>query len=165
MILLKILGHLWALPLTVFALLATLTRYFPRRIRWRLGGIEVIPRWGLIPKGLKRDGKDFRTGGQTFGLFRFYREEKNWEDIPLVYHEKTHQKQQMIWGILYLFIYGGFFLWFWLEAGMTPYMAYMAIPFEVEAFKVQAEWKERERQVEESLRRVMEGGKGGSDAE
>lgn len=141
MILVRILGHIWALPMSLFAILALLTRYFPRKIRWNRGSFEIITRWGLVPKGMQK----FTTRGQGFGLFRFYLNEAAWDNGGLREHEGTHQAQQRKWGILYPFVYGGFFFYY-MSQGFIPVAAYYLIPFEKEAYRIQREYEDAHKE-------------------
>jgi hypothetical protein len=112
--LLRILGYLWSLPHTLIGVLALLTVYFPKSIRWKNGALEVVVRWHLIPRGLDRTGdgdvddpEDFRTGGQTHGIIIFLRDEEAREGVRLGNHERVHVVQCMIFGgVLYPLMYG-----------------------------------------------------------
>jgi hypothetical protein len=100
MILLRILGYLWASPNTIISLLIALTLYFPKSIRFRHGYIHITPLFGLKPKGLDTDGDgtlDFFTGGQSFGgAMQFFRLKT--PSARLQSHEEHHSVQGMILG-------------------------------------------------------------------
>jgi hypothetical protein len=112
--LLRILGYIWSLPLTVFGLLLLCTVYWPRSVTWRNGALEVVVRWHLIPRGMDRTGdgdlddpEDFLTGGQTHGAVIFLCDENQRNDMRLHHHERHHVVQAMILGfILYPLGYG-----------------------------------------------------------
>ena len=102
--LLLFLGHLWALPHSLFGFLLCITVYWPKSIRFRSGAIEVVVyKDHLIPKGLD----NFRTGGQTHGAFMFFADERCRDDVGLNSHERVHILQTMIFGgVLYPLLYG-----------------------------------------------------------
>jgi len=112
--LVRFLGYVWSLPHTLFGVLLLLTVYFPKRVRWSEGALDVVVRWHLIPKGMDKTGdgdlddpEDFVTGGQTHGIIIFYADEYQAQRQRLRCHERIHVLQCMIFGgLLYPLLYG-----------------------------------------------------------
>lgn len=158
MMVLKFLGTLNALPHSLFGLLLMLIPawkhlekgwvlfpYFPRKVR-RVGWIIHFIAGCVIPPGIDKnhdgdfnDPGDFRTGAQTHGSFHWYESETNWDWVPLVQHETRHTKQEWVFGILYLPLYGGAFVVNWIRFKGDSVKAYQAIPFEKDARKHEVE--------------------------
>lgn len=127
----SILGSLWAFPTTLIGLLAALTIYFPKSIHWYRGTIVIVVRWSMIPKGFDRNGDgdlddpdDFLTGGQTWSLFMFLRDEQQREHPRLLKHEHTHSVQNWILGPVFGIIYGGEWLFRLLAMRQDAHLAY-----------------------------------------
>jgi hypothetical protein len=83
---------------------------------------------------------------QTWGWLVCYRNAEVWEDMPLRAHERTHVVQGMRGGVFFLLAYASCFLYYYISPPKTHYKprwykAYMAIPYEVTAYKVQAAYK------------------------
>lgn len=163
MIVLKVigitLGWVWSFPglwpgCSLFGLLLALTVYFPKKVRFRRGYVQIVVRWSLIPKGFdtNRDGdlddpEDFRTGGQTHGCFMFHSDERQWDRADHVHHEETHVWQCMVLGfLLHPLIYGCSYVVNRLR-GMDPETAYKNVLQERQAYRRQREFIERRRRA------------------
>lgn len=128
------LGFVWSLPHTLLGVLLILV-YFPREIRWSQGCLEVIPRW-IIGS----------PGAQTHGVVIFYRDRRTRAWVPLRVHERVHVVQGMIFGIFYIISYSLFFLLKWVSQGFRHWaVAYMWIPWEKQAYRIQKEYMDGER--------------------
>lgn len=104
--LLLVLGGVWSLPHTAIGLLALITVYWPKAMRWETGALHVVVRWSLIPRGME----NFRTGAQTHGFIIFYADEAQAMRSRLICHESWHVYQGMLLGPLYPVLYGLLFL-------------------------------------------------------
>lgn len=129
--LLKKLGYVWALPHTAIGALLTLTWYFPRKIQWRDGCLEVIPFKCLI-------GGEW-VMAQTHGWIIFYRDEKALNNKKLRVHERVHVEQGMKGGIFYVLSYVGQWVFNSIKYGDTI-RGYYEISFEKEAYKYASEY-------------------------
>jgi len=144
------LGVLWTSVWSLIGVLLLLTIYFPKRWpRWNHGGLEVVVRWSLIPKGFDRTGdgeindpEDWYTGAQTHGVIKFFAGEGQIQRHD--YHEQVHVWQCMIFGPLYGLIYGLDWLvqLLWLR---DTAVAYEAIWFERWARRWQREFEDGKR--------------------
>lgn len=131
---LRFLGHIWAFPLAVFGLLL-LPYYWPQKIAWRDGCLEIVSRRTLI------GGK--WVGAQTFGGLIVYRGFEEWCDASLRVHERVHVRQAMIGGVFFALAYGATFAFQWVRVGNWK-RAYYLIPFEVSAYDTQARFQRGE---------------------
>ena len=101
MIVLRILGYIWAAPLTLVGLLLYAILGGWRGMRWRDGVLEAIP---------KRIPGMANTVAQTWGWSIWYLDEK-WRALPsLRRHERVHVRQAMILGPFFAALYVGNFL-------------------------------------------------------
>lgn len=93
---LRVLGYLWAVPVTLVGLLLALL-YLPRSVRWRDGALELLAYWVLGPRG---------TVGVTFGWVIMY-SFKSWCDVPrhVARHERVHVAQCLRFGPFMLLAY------------------------------------------------------------
>jgi len=126
---LYLLGHLWALPHTLFGLLLLATVYRGKVTRWSWGGIEVRldSNRDLIPKGMENGL--FETAAQTHGVLIFYVALSK----RLRRHERRHVLQCIILGgVLYPAAYGLLYV-VGLCQGKSALEAYKAIWFEKNA--------------------------------
>ncbi len=153
MLFLKAIGAVWAFPLGTLRGLTLMLipwwggvwfPYLPRHIRLGKNGFEIVV-GRLIPAGFDRTGDgdiddpdDFRTGGQTHGQLRFFRDEYQLARPVLMSHEGRHTVQEMVFGPFYPLIYGVTFLWH-LARLRDVAAAYLAVPFEVDARKFAGE--------------------------
>jgi hypothetical protein len=122
--------YLWALPNTAIGLVLLCTLYFPERILWVDGALEVVPlRRRLI-------GGPW-VGGQTFGWVIFYRDIWAQMDVELARHERVHVRDGLIGGPFFLVAYVALFAWEWGKRGFRPSRwqeAYRANWFERRAY-------------------------------
>ncbi len=75
--------------------------YGVRDWRWRAGAIEVLAK-------SKEDGTTriwFKPGAQTWGLIIFCADRQNFENEPLLVHERVHILQTYLFGAFYLLTY------------------------------------------------------------
>jgi hypothetical protein len=93
--LLRAIGYLWALPVSVLGLLLAIL-YMPRQMRWSDGALEFQARW-IFPWW-------WSVGGQTIGFVIFY--SKGWGRPHTRLHERWHVRQAMILGPLFPVLYG-----------------------------------------------------------
>ena len=142
------------IPFTLVGL-ALLPFYGVEKIRWYKGAIEVVAK-------TNKDGSTRIFGqpaAQTIGLFIFYAREKTeiiknrkrsgWDDPALRVHERVHILQPLIFGVLYVLVYGLSFLALivavlfgaWKNAkpkfSSPIWRAYYRIPFEIWAYSKQ----------------------------
>jgi hypothetical protein len=137
MILLHVMGSLWALPHTLIGVLLMLVPhyhgvwfpYVPRRVR-RRGLVLHFIAGKIIPEGLSGG---FVTGAQTHGNLQWYANEYQWDRGDLVKHETRHTHQEWIFGgVLYPLLYGLSFV-VNLVRFKNVTEAYKQIPFERDA--------------------------------
>lgn len=130
-----IFGLIWSLPHTLLGLIFFLPLYWPKRIRWSEGCIEVIPKWIL-----------FDPIAQTHGAIIFYRDE-TYRNIRLVrVHERVHVIQGFILSLLYSVSYVLFFGGKFAAQGFRDWKrAYLWIPWEQQARHVQQEYQDGKR--------------------
>jgi hypothetical protein len=143
-----LLGWIWSFPLHgLFGLLLLCTVYFPKKIRFRRGYVQVVVRRHLIPEGIDRTGdgdiddpEDFRTGGQAHGGFMFHASERQWDREDHVHHEETHVWQCFVLGgVLYPLTYGLSYAINRLR-GMNAAKAYRSVWHEKQAYGRQAKF-------------------------
>lgn len=99
-------GYVWALPNTLIGLVLLCTWYFPRRIAWRDGCLEVIPHRSLI-------GAPW-VGAQTWGWVIFARDEDQAARADLMVHERVHVVQAFVLGPIFLLAWGLHWIWRWV---------------------------------------------------
>lgn len=118
-------GYLMLLPMTIVGLLMCLLVYRATGWRWHGGVIECLGGdriWG-------------KPGAQTLGLVIVYADEHQRSRADLRVHERVHIVQGMLGGPLFALAYGLTFVWFWVASGFAHWhIAYMKIPFEVQAY-------------------------------
>jgi len=117
-------GYLWALPMSLVGLLLGLTLYFPKRIRWRDGCLEIVPRRENLIGGPW-------VGGQTYGWVIFLRDERMLEHAELAVHERGHVVQALLLGPLFPVAYGILFAINYAHFRSDWRKAYRYIWFEV----------------------------------
>lgn len=141
MLLLRSLGYLWSLPNTLIGLLL-LPLYWPRHIEWSEGCLEVVA-------GEHKDGSTrifFKPSGQTFGWLIFYATEEKRQKASLRVHERVHVTQAFWGGLLFAVTYLLCFAWSYTRNGFRDwYSAYMRNPFEIQAYRIQAEFERGQR--------------------
>lgn len=134
--LLKLLGYIWSLPLTIIGL-CFIPIYGIEAIYWYDGCIEIIAK-------KKKNGKTRIFGepwGQTWGYLTYYDSEEHRKNKGLRVHERFHTVQGMILGILFIPLYVAHFLWLLIFTPGVPtshprwYRAYYAIWAEKQARK------------------------------
>lgn len=133
MMILRVLGYLWALPVTLVGFLLWVAGG-PKKIRWSEGCIEAIP------------GRIFGVGsisGQTWGWLILYRDQEAWDRIPLRVHERVHVLHTLILGVLFLPAYGAHFMWNMYALGLGYQDSYLRIWSERYAYRIQAKYTHR----------------------
>lgn len=121
--LLRWLGYVWAFPHTLVGFIL-MPFYGVADWCWRDGCLEVI-----VKKKMLGD-----PDAQTHGWIIFYRNARMGDDVGLRVHERTHVIQGMIGGPLFVITYGLFFLIAWAWQRRSWFDAYMANPYEKQAY-------------------------------
>jgi hypothetical protein len=118
MLVLKILGYIWASPVTFIGmLLALAARLTGGRIHYRNGIVEASG--GIIAR-IMRGGRFFSGGAATtFGHVILARNEECLERSRR--HEQFHVRQFAQWGVLLIPVYGILVIWLWCR-GYHPYL-------------------------------------------
>jgi hypothetical protein len=140
---LRLLGHLWALPLTLINVLLAVLVYRARSWRWSDGCLECIG-------GRQADGRTRiwgRPGAQTFSGLIVYASADHRADVGLRVHERIHVLHAFLLGVLLAPAYGLHFLWLLVFTPAEPtgaprwYRAYLRVWSERIAYRVQAEFR------------------------
>lgn len=101
--LLKLLGYIWALPLSLIGIALFLV-YKPKSVKWSDGALDcVIGVPNLI-------GGPW-VGAQTHGWVIFYKDEYNATRKDLRIHERVHVRDALIGGIFFSLAYVAVFLY------------------------------------------------------
>ena len=137
----NLVGHLWALPLTLIGLV--LFKYVYRAHSWRwhqgvlccIGGAKIGPTARGPQDGVTRIWG--RPGAQTVGTTVCFADEHQFSRADLRVHEFVHCAQAMVGGVLFGIAYGLVFLYQWAASGFGPWhAAYRANVFEAHAYRI-----------------------------
>jgi hypothetical protein len=133
-ILLRLLGYLWAMPGTLVGLLLALP-YGARNWRWSDGCLEAIPK-RIIGS----------PGAQTWGWLIYYKDASYRESASLRVHERVHVTQGLWGGPLFMIAYAAHFMYLWAREGFGDWRpAYRKIWAEKTAYRTQDEYREGKR--------------------
>ena len=118
----RILGYIWATPLTLIGFALSLA-YWPRSWRVRAGALEAIAENTMIGA----------PDAQTHGWLIYYRSDAMRNDRMLQIHELTHVAQGKRWGVFFGIAYAAEFFYLWASRRAGWRDAYRNISWEIAA--------------------------------